>query len=308
KLDAERPTSIAGRAQGRLVWGDAYGGRFPTEASLRGITVEQQREAWRRAVVPDGATLVVGGDLSLDEIVPRLEARLGAWKPTGTAPAQVRPEPRPPGAATLYVVDKPGAAQSVLASVLPTLTPDHPDHFALYMGNTALGGAFTARINMNLREDKGYTYGARCALETSRGPEVWSCSASVATNVTIPAFKELRREIEEAVTTRPITQDEIGFFQSYRVNAFQGSYETPSDLLTEIVRIRTLGLPADWLERYVPGVESVDASAANAALQRWLRADQIAYVIVGDRARFAEELAGIDLPIVALDRDGNPLE
>ena len=308
KLDAERPTSIAGRVVRKLTWGAQYAGREATEGTYRAITTAQQHEAWQRAVIPDGAVILVGGDLSIDEIVPLLEARLSGWKPTGKAPARPRPTPKEPGAAALYLIDKPGAAQSVLSTVLPMLTPTDPAHYALHMGNTVLGGAFTARINMNLREDKGYTYGARCGLELTRGPEIWSCSASVATNVTAPAFKELRREIEEVLTARPIKDEEISFFRSYRVNSFQGSYETPTSLLDEIVRIRALDLPSDWLERYVPGVEAVGADAANAALQQWLRADRISYVIVGDRARFASELADIGLPIVELDRDGNLLE
>jgi zinc protease len=306
RLAAERVTVIADRVAGRLTWGERYDGRHATEATVAGLTLNDVAAFHRSYVVPDGALLLVGGDVTLSQILPLLESRLGGWKPTGTAPSFPEPTPRPPAPAALYVVDKPGSAQSVIQAILPVGRPGDPDWYEFLMGHTVVGGAFTARLNMNLREDKGYTYGARCGVDEGLGTAIWSCSASVATNVTGPALIELRKEIEQAVTTRPVTADELAFFQSYRLNSFQNGYERPSELLGKLVEIWRYGLPQDWLERYMPGVGAVTVESANKALLAHVRPDQIAYLVVGDQAVIGPSLVDLGLPIVPLDRDGNP--
>jgi zinc protease len=308
KAESERPTSIADKVTRGLVWGDTYAGRTPTEASYTAMSTAQMRELYQRSVTPDRATILVGGDLTLAEVLPELEKRLAGWTTKGDPLPANKPEAKSQAAAKIFLIDKPGAAQSVLQAALPVATPGAPDHFALYMGNTVLGGAFTARINMNLREDKGYTYGARCGIELTLGPEIWGCSTSVNTPVTGPAFTELRKEVTEVLSSRPVTADELAFFRGFRVNAFQGAYELPGSLLDEITRIRLLGLPADWLERYQPGVEAVDPDAANAALQHWLQPDHIVWVVVGDKAKILGGLTATGLEITELDRQGNPKE
>jgi predicted Zn-dependent peptidase len=308
RAERERATSIADRVTRVLVWGPSYAGRSASEATISGLTLDEMRTTWQGAITPERATILVGGDLSLEEVLPELERALADWTGAGAALPAARPEPKPPGPARLYFVDKPGAAQSVLQAALPLLRPDDPEHHAMHIANTVLGGAFTARINMNLREDKGYTYGARCGIELTLGPEIWTCSTSVNTAVTGPAMLELMKEVKEAVTTRPLEQREVDFFRSYRVNAFQSAYETPASLLDEIGRIQTLRLPSDWMQRYVPAVDAVDAAKANAALQRWLKPERVAWVVVGDKAKVFDALAPTGLEIVELDREGNPME
>jgi zinc protease len=308
EADRTRPESMAGRTARALLWGDTYAARRATPDTYRAIDAAALRTAWSERVVPAGAMILVGGDLTLDEAMAALTPRLGTWTQTGPTFAPVVGAPRPLEPGVLHLVDKPGAAQTVLMAISTVNQPADADWFSLMMGNTALGGAFTARINMNLREDKGYTYGARCGISINRGPATWQCSANVATLVTAPALVELRREIDEARTTRPITADEITFFQSYRLNAFKGGFEMPSALLEELTTQRLLGLPSDWMQRYVPGVEAVTPEAATEALRAWVTPDRIAYVLVGDKSTILPDLSALGLPIVEHDADGLPLE
>ncbi len=309
ETSAENPARIIHRVSSRIVWGDAYSGRLTTEASYDAIQPQDMRAFHVANLRPDNAVVLAGGDIELDALVALLEKRLGSWKaPSTPAPDHGVHEPKSVASGTLYVVDKPGAAQSVVYATRPVGSTTAEDHWDYMLGTTVLGGAFTARMNMNLREDKGYTYGARCRTSHNRGPGVFYCSASVATPVTIPAFMEMRREIVEAVDDRPITQDELDFFKSFRVHSFQTSYETPSELLGEVTSIWTYDLPTDWLEQYVPGVQSVTVDSANAALRRWIQPDKMAWVIIGDVATFESELESLGLPMVRLDRDGNILE
>ena len=255
------------------------------------------------------ARRMLGGDLDLATVVPMLEARLGSWKaPDTPAPEVLAATPSTFDKATIHLVDKPGAAQTVLKAVLPVNMPTDDDYRALDMGVTVLGGAFTARLNMNLREDKGYTYGARCRLTNNLGPNTFGCSTSVATNVTTPAFKELMSEISDIRMDRPATQSELDYFKGYRIYGFQGRYETPAALLQQVATIWNYNLPENWLEQFVPSIEAVDLGSAQTALSTWLDTDRIAYVVVGDKATFGEEFAGLGLPIVEYDRHGNLLE
>jgi zinc protease len=305
--DAENPTSIAAKVLDRLAWGDAYDGRQPTKASYKAITTAQMKTHRKNYLSPRHATLLVGGDVTLEELVPLLEARLGPWrnpaKDVPAAGAVPRPTPTVP---TLFLVDKPGAAQTVLTSYLPIGSRTDEDYYALFMGNTVLGGAFTARLNMNLREDKGYTYGARCGFVHGVGPSLWTCSASVNTPVTTPALKELRSELQGILADRPVTEDELTFFRSFRVNAFQGEYETAGELLGSLAEMWLYDLPSDWLESYVPSIEATSLPQIQQALSTHLQTDRVSYVVVGDLAVIEPDLQTLGMPIVRLDRDGNP--
>jgi predicted Zn-dependent peptidase len=302
------PDAIAGRVQRHLVYGASYVGRLESEAAYAAITAQDQRDWYSRYLDPKNAVILVGGDLSLDAVVDALNARLGGWTRSESSLAETTPTPLPFDHEVIYVVDKPGAAQSVVRTLLPVGDRSDESWWGLYLGNTAFGGAFTARVNMNLREDKGWTYGARCGVDDGAGPSLWNCSTNIQTDKTAPAVSELRREIADVVDSRPITDKEIAFFGSYRVNAFSGQYETPSALLGQLQDIWTYHLPADWVAQYIPRVSAVTPDSANSALRRWLQPSHVSFLIVGDVARIGPDLAKLGLPVVQLDVDGPPLE
>jgi predicted Zn-dependent peptidase len=266
------------------------------------------------ALRPDQAVLLVGGDLTLDQVVPVLEEELGAWKVKGKAvkPPKAFAEIRPTEE-DFYLIDVPKAAQTVLVAFTPANARTAPDYWDLFVANTALG-VFTGRLNLNLREEKGWTYGARCGLDDNLGATLWTCSSSVQADKSIPALLELRKEIAGPSTDRPFTPDEIAYFQGYRSNAYAARYETPAALLGGLSEIWRYQLPPDWLERYVPSVEAVTADSANAAFSRWIQPSKIGYVVVGDAAVVRAQLAELAkepgapvLKVIPTDRQGQPL-
>lgn len=306
KARAEDPSAISTRVRAHLTWGDAYTGRLVTEASYAAITAKDLAKHHKKVLGPSNSVLLVGGDVELASVLPVLEEALGRWKRKAKVPP---PAAVPKGfeAQTIYVVDKPGAAQTVVTLALPVLDRGHADWYALDLANTMFGGAFTARVNMNLREDKGWTYGARCGLGAAMGPALWNCGASIQADKTLPAVKELQRELADAAGERPFTADELAFFRGYRVDALYGAYETPDALLGELQEIWTYGLPTDWIDRTIPGLQAVDLTAAQAAWATWIRPERAAWLLVGDLSRYQDELSTLGLPVVKLDRDGHPL-
>lgn len=303
----EDPNAIASRVFNKVVWGDGYAGRLNTEAAYAAIRTSDMKKLYKQLVRPDQAVILVGGDITLDRILPELEARLGNWKPGRTVPTPAPAAPNTFGEEVVYVVDKPGTAQATLRAALPVIDRQQAGYMDLFLANTAVGGAFTARVNMNLREDKGWTYGARCGISDSTGPSVFVCSTGVQIDQTVPSLLELRREIVEATADRPVTDDELAYFSSYRVNSFYGAYETPNALLGELQDIWTYRLPGDWLERYVPALQAVTTASANDAFRKHIDTSRIAWFIIGDVATFGDALEATGLRIVKLDRDGNPI-
>lgn len=306
-LNRQDPNRIAGRVFDKILWGDQYVGPMSTEASYEAITPGIMREFYEGHIAPDRGILLVGGDLTLDEMLPILNARLGQWKGAGN---KVAPQATPAtqDKPTIYLVDHPGAAQSVIYISQPIGTQLDEDYYDFYLGNLALGGAFTARINMNLREDKGYTYGARCRTDYNHGPGIWSCSTSVRSDATIPSLVELKREITEVLSSRLISDDEAAYFSSYAINGYPANYELTDSTLSEQLRAWIYNLPQDFADGFIPGLQSSSATKANEALQRHLNPDQMFWLIVGDKALFGEELGQFDMDIVELDVDGHLIE
>lgn len=307
ELSLEDPVSLGTRAWFRLLWGDAYLGRAPTTASLKSLTREDCSELYGRLVGPEAGVVLVGGDVTADQIVPLLEARLGSWAPAGVEVVPGVPEPRPVDEPVLYFIDKPGASQSVIRAGTFIGSRTDPDHFSLEVANHAFGRAFTGRVNMNLREEKGWTYGARCSLVYRHGPGQLACSTSVRTDVTADALAELRRELGDVLGDRPLTSDELAPFRASLVYGFPGEFETTSRILDEAAEIWRYDLPADWTTTTVEKLERVRAEDANAALRNRISTDHVFWLVVGDREAVWEGLRASGLPMVELDRDGRPL-
>jgi zinc protease len=179
------PTSAGLRVLPRIIYGANHAYSLPysgsgTEQSVQALTRDDLVRFTGTWLKPNNATLVVVGDTSLAEIRPKLEARLAGWRP-GQAPVKNIAAVQAPARNTVYVIDKPGAAQTVLLAAIPAPPRANPDEVAIESFNVALGGAFTSRLNMNLREDKGWSYGARTFVRNSRGPRLFIASAPVQT-------------------------------------------------------------------------------------------------------------------------------
>jgi zinc protease len=301
----EDAPTVARNAFYRVLYDGAYLGRDANESTYAAIS-RDHLEARHRELAAHGVALFVGGSVDADDVVEALEARFGDWTlPAATAPAI--PAPATPAEPVLYFIDKPGAAQSVIRVGGFVGTRTDADQYAVHLGNMALGGAFTSRVNLNLREDKGYTYGARCRPTYPRGPGVWFCATNVQTEVTGPSLVELNKEITEVLGDRPLTAEEIAYYQSSEVNGFPGGFETTGSVVGQHADLWVYDLPRDLTERFLPGIQAVTPDAANGALKARIQPAHLIWVVVGDRATVRDDVDVLGLPVRELDRDGNPV-
>ncbi len=298
------PGRLSSRILQKLVYGDEYLGRAPTAESLQAVTREDVVDLYKRYSGPENALLLVGGDFTAEEVVPLLEERLGSWAPADIRPAPVTAEPGEIGEEVLYFVDNPKASQSVISSYTVIDSQDGPDWTAIEVANQMFARAFTARMNMNLREGKGYTYGARCYTHARHGAGGYSCQTSVRTNVTAASLQEMRGEIARVRGEEPLTDKEISTSRDGLALKWPSKFETISSILNQEFEIWRYGLSEDRVTEYIPAVQSIDTAQANGALQKWIVPEATFWLVVGDRTKVMNELEGIGLPIVELDRTG----
>ncbi|MBM4371105.1 MAG: insulinase family protein [Deltaproteobacteria bacterium] len=309
-LEEARPALLALRLLPRLLYGKDHPYGMPltgtgTVESVGRITREDLRRFHATWFRPNNAVLVVVGDLGMEELLEDAEASLGAWAP-GDLPAPAPAAPPAP-AAGIYLVDRPGAEQSfLLAGRLGPPLPDPADP-ALEAFNEALGGAFTSRINMNLREDKHWSYGARSVLLDTRGPRPWLVFTSVQADRTREALVELHREMADVLGPRPVTTEELAKVQSGLTLGLPGTWETAAAVAGSLVRMVAFGLPDDhfvtWpgrLRALVPG----DLTRAAATV---LDPDRTVWVVVGDRDKVLPTLEGaVPGEVRVIRSDGSP--
>ena len=249
KQEKAEPFGLALRVLPPLLYGDGHPYALPfsgagNEQSIAGLTREDLLGYQRLWLNPAGATLIVAGDTTLAEIVPLLEKHFNGWKgsvATGAAP-QIASVPRPK-ASRLYVIDQPGAVQATVLAGL--LVPSSLDDAALRLdiANSILGGQFTSRLNMNLREEKHWAYGAFSFVPDALGQRPWLAFAPVQIDKTADALKEIDREIREYVGARPASGDELTKVQATEIRSLPGAYETMAAVDVDSCRHRPLPPP-----------------------------------------------------------------
>ena len=290
------PASIAGMAFPRIVFGGAhrYGtGAIGTEATVKALSAGDLRAFHAAHYQPPNATFVVVGDITADAVVPRLDKQFGAWQAT----AALRTPAAMPMAAQLtsrqiVIVDKPGAEQSQIRIGWVGVPRSTPDYFPPVVLNTVLGGSFTSRLNQNLREEHGYSYGASSAFDMrlSAGPFV--AAAGVQTDKTAEALREFFNELTGI--RMPIGAEELAKAKNYIALGFPAEFETSTDLSRRLEELVVYGLPDDSFDRYVPNVLAVTADAARKAADIYVQPSRFAVVVVGDRK-------AIEAPVRALN-------
>jgi zinc protease len=257
--------------------------------------------------VPNNSALVVVGDTTPDVITAKLEAALHGWRP-GEPPQLKYPDPPPPQPLAVYVVDKPALAQSVLAVGHVGACRDTPDYFALLVMNAVLGGQSGSRINLNLREDKGYTYSARSAFSFRQGPGPFEASASVQTAMTTEALAELLKEIKDITGSRPVTDLELAAAKDSLKKSLPLRFDTArgqAGTLSELVMFR---LADDYLMTYQSKIEAVTKEDVARVAKKYINFEHLTILIVGDRKVIEPKLKETPYaPVVhVLDTEGNP--
>jgi predicted Zn-dependent peptidase len=307
------PVMLASLAATQVLYGPEhpYGHpQFGSPASLKDMSQDDLKRFYRSCIRPEGAGLIAVGDITLAELTAELEKVLGGWKAEavgGQAPHRQEFPPVPQAKPTsIVLIDKPGAAQSVVQLALIGAQRKSPDYFKLAMMNTVFGGQFSSRLNMNLRETKGYTYGARSSFDWRvHQPGPFLAAASVQTAVTAPALTEFLKEMEGLAGARPVAEKELDFCQKFLIRGYTAGFETPSQLATQLEILYTYKLPDDYFNTYVPNIAAVRCDDVTAMAKKHLRLDRLGIIIVGDRKAVEPELkklpAGKELTVYQFD-------
>jgi zinc protease len=304
------PTSMGLRVLPGFLYGENHPYGQPmtgsgTEESITATTRDDLvnfHETWFK---PNHATLIVTGDVSAEDILPQIENLFGKWEP-GDVPEKGIATVGLPSDKTLYVVDRPGADQSVIlaAQLLPPKA--NPDEIRIQAMNDILGGTFSARINMNLREDKHWSYGARTLIPAARGQRPLMAYAQVQTDKTKESIEELRKEIRGISSDRPPTQDELTVVKSTDTLSLPGRWESISDVLASIGEIVQFSLPDDYWSTYAQRVNSLDVEDVTLAAKQHITPDNYVWVVVGDRAVIESGIRELGFDSVRfIDADGD---
>jgi predicted Zn-dependent peptidase len=279
--DAE---SVAPTAFARLLYGAShrYGtDAMGTEATLKAMSTDDLRAFHAAMVQPANAALVVTGDTKLDTVLPLLEQHFGGWK-AGTPPARVPVASAPqPAQGQIYIVDMPGAEQSQIRIGWVGVARSTPDYFTLQVLNTVLGGSFTSRLNMNLRETHGYAYGANSRFTMRLAPGPFSAAAGVQTDKTSESIQEFFNELNSI--TKPIPPEELAKAKNYVALGFPADFETSQDLASRLEELVVYQLPDDYFGKYVANIQAVTPESAQKAAATYIVPSRFAVVVVGDR-------------------------
>ncbi len=306
---ADSPPAIANLVFPRLLYGEAHPYGRPnngTPKSVKGLTRNDVVAFYQAMFVPNNSALIVVGDTTPNAVVAILESALRNWKP-GSPVTRTAPEAPSTKPVTVYLVDKPGAAQSILTVGQVGVRRNTPDYFPLTIMNNILGGQFSSRINLNLREAKGYTYGARSSFTFAQGPGPFEAGAPVKTEDTKPALIELIKELTDITGPRPATTEELAFAKDRVVKGFPARFETIAGVRATLAELVLYDLPADYFTQYRSKVEAVTEADVHRVATKYLNPDQMTILIVGDRAKVEPELKGLPFAKVVnlLDTEGN---
>ncbi|MFC0253673.1 M16 family metallopeptidase [Massilia consociata] len=277
-----------------------------TEASVQRMTRDDLAKYHATWFKPNNATLLVVGDTTLAEVKPMLEKAFASWRP-GEVPKKVLTDVSAPEKSVVYLVDRPGALQSVIVGAQLAVPRNHPDALPLEIVNDLFGGTFSSRINMNLREDKHWSYGVRSQLQAALGQRPFMSVSPVQTDKTREAMQELVREYRDIAGGKPITAEELKAAVDNNTLGLPGSFETAGQLTNAYTNIVQFGLPDDYYNTYTQKALSLSPQQANALAARSFTPERLVWVVVGDMSKVEQGIRSLNIGEVRrIDTDGNP--
>jgi predicted Zn-dependent peptidase len=288
--------AVAERAFLRLVYGAHPYGHLPlgSAAALRHLSLEEAAAFQRETFHPSRATLVIGGPHSHADLLRIAEDAFGGWSP-GDAPLRRAPAadvvPDAPSRRTLAVLPREAAAQSELRVGHLSAQRNTPDYGALIVMNAVLGGQFVSRLNLKLREEKGYTYGARTGFDWRRGVSPFVLQTSVHTAATADAVRDSLAEFEAIRGGRPVTDTELMLAKASLTRGYPRNFETVQQVARSVAQLALYGLPDSYFVDFVPTVNAITAQAVTAAARRYLDPGKLVTLVVGDHSAIADSLS-----------------
>jgi zinc protease len=305
------PQAMALRVAPILLYGKGHAYAVPfsgigTEAALTAMTREDLASFHRTWFKPNHATLLIVGDTSMTEILPTLERLLGGWK-AGDVPTKNIASVAAPAQSVVYLIDRPGAQQSVIVGAELVPPRNDPDAVVLQQVNDVLGGTFSSRANMNLREAKHWSYGVRSVIPDAIGQRPLLSIAPVQADKTKDALREMVAEYRGISGARPISKEELADAQAHEALGLPGSFETARQLGEKYAAILQYGLPEDYFDTLAPRILAVTAEEANALATRLIQPNRQIWIVVGDLSRIESGVRELQIGEVrTIDADGNP--
>ena len=308
------PTFIAESIMPGLVFGreSRYGHpSIGTEDSVASISRGDMQRQFEKRYGPSVTNLVVVGDVSLEEVMEQAQRLFGNWRNDSVMAEEANHavEAPEPGAekATIYLVDKPGAAQSVIRAGHVTIHRGHSDYSAMTLLNFSFGGQFSARLNQNLRQDKGYSYGFHSGISWFREPSLLVAGGSVQTAVTRESVEETLKEFDDIHTKRPVTEDELASAKAGMLLGYPAGFERPGQILGQVIQLLQHGLPDDYFRNATERISGVTLDDVRGVGEERIRPQELTILVVGDRSTVKQGLEELGLPLVHLDDEGRSL-
>jgi len=289
KQQRAQPSFLAGEMVARVMFGQhPYHVTAPTPESVEATTREKLVEFHRSTFVANNAVLFVVGDVQQTSLLQQVENLFGGWQP-GNLASDDFPAPPQRTSRLADIIDRPGSAQANIVIANAGITRTSDDYFPLLVMHTVLGANASSRLFMNLREEKGYTYGAYSSLDARRTAGTFRATAEVRTPVTGDSLKEFFYELNR-IRTEPVSEKEIGDARSYLTGVFPLRLETQEGLVDQLQQIKMFGLPEDFLETYRSQIQAVTIGQVQEVARKYIRPDEAAIVIVGDGAQLLEQV------------------
>ena len=305
----DRTSAIAARVFPKVLYTEAHPyGRSVTEASVNAITRGDIVSFAKTYFTPGHAIITVVGDVEPSAVRAMVERVLAPWSSGGTMPSFNYSAVSEPKATTIYLVDKPGAAQSSFAIGLPGPARSTSDYFALEVLNTMLGGMFQSRLNANIREQKGYSYGVGSSFSYGKGPGAFEAGGEIVTAKSDSALIEFMKELRGIRGGRPITDEELKTAEDNLVQGLPQSFASVRAVNGAISDIYLEELPQDYYQNFARSVRAVTKEDVARVANKYIDPDHLAIVIVGDRKQIEGPLKATGIaPLVLLDLNGDPV-
>jgi zinc protease len=302
----DQPAAIATRVFARILYGDSHPfGQNVTEESLKAITRDDIVVFHKVYFRPGRALITVVGDVNPASVRATIEKSLAGWPRGGDKPAFSYPALPSPHPMTIFLVDKPGAAQSTFAIGNPGPPRNTPDYDALQVMNTILGGMFQSRLNANIREEKGYSYGVNSSFAYGKGPGAFRAGGDMVSAKSDAALVEFMNELRGIGGARPVTDDELKTAKDSLIQRLPGTFESVQSVNNAIVSLWTQGLPDNYYRQYISRISAVKKEDVVRVAKQYIDLEHLTIVIVGDRASIEAPIRATGIaPIVLTDIEG----
>lgn len=301
--EKDQPVALADKVYARVLYGENHPYGQPdegTENSVKAVKRDDLANFYASYYAPNNATLLVVGDIKMKDLQPKIAKIFAGWKKKTVKHRNVPAVARFTGV-KIYLADKPEAAQSEIRTGNIGVSRDTKDYFPLMVLNTILGGQFSSRLNMNLRETKGYTYGARSSFAMQRLPGPFTARAGVKTAVTDSALIEFVKELRK-IYEEPVSAEELAFAKSTLTRSLPRQLETPRQLIGQMNEAVLYNLPDNFLNTAIPNINAVTIADVQRVARAYVQPQNLAIVIAGDVAKIREGIEKLGYgPVVVFD-------